>query len=450
MRFNALSVISCVAAIWHYAVGSDVRGESKPLGLAHRSASLRRHHHKGASHHHVAVESNRKAVVGSAEDASASQMRPIITGCLKECGYTDQTCITQCQVCIEQNECRILHKCDPCLQGAHDQMVLAKKTDKGILDSGGVALVRDGLMADMTSANLESLERKRLLRTARTGVLMAQREAEWARSERQHSSKNLVEARTTLRIARLEVTRWTLQNEKKLKKMRAQAAQQRRERQTSERKLAEHKRAYSKAQKRLRVASKSGSNMSAQEEEQEQAEEGTDEDAENKTATKETEGEEIYKLAKDVEERQTAVENAERELEKTSADGEWLDRGLRRRVKAAQEGARSSREELLEARARERVSRERLEEAKDHYIASVKSSNVADEAAHDSEIKLRKAPVSLYPGGPAPPASASAKITDQDKTAVVVVLPHSSALRLQGVAWLTALAVLAVHLAIGA
>lgn len=448
MRFFAF-IVACAAA-FGCAVATSNQVDSHhrhrhhhrahPLGLARRSASLRSANDVQAQGTHaadVAVldashHSDRKVVDGSVDgsvDASEDDaLRPIITGCLKECGYKDQTCVTQCQVCIEQNECRILGKCDSCLREAHAQMVGAKALDKGVVDSGGVALVRDGLLADMTSAKLEALEWKRKLRIARKGVLEAQREAEWAAEERHAAAKKLEDSREALKSARLEVTRWKLQNAKKLKAKRARAQQQRQERLKAEQKLANAKEKYNKAEKKLHVASHA--NISANES-------ASDED--NDQASQEIEGEEIWKLAKDVEERQTAVEQAETDVESTSADAEWLDRGLRRRVKSAQKMARTSREELLESRAMERVSRSRLQDAKDHYVKSVSSSEDADKGAYDSAVKLRNAPVNLYPGtnGTAPNATAP-------KAAAL----RSSSHLASGLTWLTLAAVLPLSWAI--
>jgi hypothetical protein len=288
---------------------------------------------------------------------------------------------------VEQNECRILGKCDECFKEAHEVMMKAKKIDSGILDAGGVAMMRDGLMAEMTRAKLESLERMREVRLAREGVLEAQREAEWATEERHTSAGKLIESRQALKGERLEVTRWKLQNEKKLKKMRARAREQRLERQKAERKLEAAKRKYSKAKQRFRVASTNTTANAANESIDE-------EDVQDEDSLQE--GEEVWKLAKEVERRQEAVERAEKDVERTSADGEWLDRGLRRRVKGAQSGARKSREDLLESRARERVSRQRLEEAKEHYVRAVNAAKFADKAAQEAEQKLRKAPMSPY------------------------------------------------------
>merc|ERR1740117_811503 len=115
-------------------------------------------------------------------------------------------------------------------------------------------MMRDGLMNEMTRARLAALDRLRELRSFREGVLKAQREAEWAAEERHASAKRLGEERQVLKGARLEVTRWKLQNEKKLKAMRARAREHRLERQTAERKLAVAKKKHSKAARRLEKA----------------------------------------------------------------------------------------------------------------------------------------------------------------------------------------------------
>lgn len=363
----------------------------------------------------LAAKQNSVGSVVGGIDGTAHR-RPIITGCLKECGYKEQTCVTQCQVCIEQNECRILGKCDPCLREAHNARVRAKKIDKGILDDGGVSMMRDGMMAEMTAAKLLALESKRKLVKTRQGVLKAQREAEWAAEERHHAALHLIEERQVLKGARLEVTRWKLQNEKKLKAMRTRAREHRLERQKAERKLAAAKKKHSKAERRL-----------------------------EKAADTQARKEDEERHAREVLERQQAVEDAERDVEKTSADGEWLDRGLRRRVKSAQSGARKAREELLVARAHERVARQRLDEAKVHYQTSVQSSQQADKAAEDSEQRLRKAPIQKVYSPYPEKENASAKIngTRREKSL------RSAAKEVVGASWLLQLGLLMMGFALG-
>lgn len=231
--------------------------------------------------------------------------------------------MTQCQVCIEQNECRILGKCDTCLKAAHDQKMMASRSQNGTVDAGGVAMQRDGLMAEMTSLRLEALNRLRDLRTARQGVLTAQREAEWASEERHTSAHHLEEAREGLKDSRREISRWKLENEKKLKAKRVKARQQRLERQRAERKLADARREFSKAQDELREASFN-----------------TDEADSGDTNSSNVTAEDIWELQREAREKQQAVEAAERDLDNASRETEYLDRGLQQRVKGAQSGAR--------------------------------------------------------------------------------------------------------------
>lgn len=427
----------------HHHAAADTDGsipESLPLSLAHQQTALRHGANqqqadtwahisdaRRGQKRHVAASVDKKAV-NQAVDTKAVDQRPIITGCLKECGYEEQACVTQCQVCIEQNECRILGQCDPCLKQAHDQMERAKKMDKGILDLGGVAMMRDGLMAEMSSARLDALDRKRKLRFAREGVLKMQREAEWAAQERHLTAKNLVEASQDLKRERQEVTRWKLQNEKKLKAMRAKAREHRQERQKAERKLSAAKRKYNKAQRRLRIASDVNETQPGSPSPADEGEDGDEEE------------EEVWRLAREVEDRKQAVKRAEDDVEKTSADGDWLDRGLQRRVKGSQSRARKSREELLVSRARERVSREHLDDAKKRYIAAVQASRLADKAAEDSEIRLRKAPVSPHP----PPANTTDD-AKKDKP-----LHNLAPLGCAGNPWLQLLAFVTLSVALGA
>merc|ERR1719265_1685027 len=204
--------------------------------------------------------------------------------------------------------------------------------------------------------------------------------------------------------------------------MRARAREQRQERQKAERALEAAKLKHREAKQRLRIAS--NENGDANETEADDTTES--EEDEDNTADQLADQ---RKLEIEVEKRQQAVEQGERDVEKTSADGEWLDRGLRRRVKSAQEGARKAREELLVSRAHERVSKERLEDAKLHYVTAVKSSQQADKAAEQAELELRRAPTSLQTAEKKANATASA-------TEGTELTLHSAACWLPGSLWL--------------
>jgi hypothetical protein len=234
-------------------------------------------------------------------------------------------------------------------------------------------MLRDGLKAEMTQARLEALNKKRQLRVARENVIKAQRQVEYATQERHMKVESLEDATQVLKGSKSEVSKWKIRNEKKLKAARAKAREQRQEKKRAERKLAAAKSKYHKAKRRLRIASNesitnSSANASSQDEE------------------------EVWKAQRDVEERRQAVEDAELQVDQTSADAEWLDRGLQRRVKDSQRGAKKAREELLEGRARERVSKESLEEAKDNYLEALSASKESDKVAEETELKLRQAP----------------------------------------------------------
>jgi hypothetical protein len=295
--------------------------------------------------------------------------RPIITGCLKACGNEEQSCVTQCQVCMEQNGCRIGGDCELCLKEARAMRLRYARTDKTILDSGGIAMMRDGLMAEMTEARLKALDWKRTLRVARENVLKAQREEEYATQERQMKAKGLKDATQELKSSKHEVERWKLQNEKKLKAARARAREQRQQRKIAERKLEAAKLKHKEAERNFRIVSNASITNTSEDEE------------------------EVWRASRELEEQRQAVEEAETLVEKTSEDGEWLDRGLQRRVRNSQRGAKEAREELLIGRARERVSQESLGEAKDKYLEALAASNEADKVAEEMESKLRQAPL---------------------------------------------------------
>lgn len=410
-------------------VASSLHGSLHSLAAVKVASSLQ---HKRSLRHGRKTEeaagatANVKALhAGTDVVSGVASRRPIITGCLKECQYKDQSCVTQCQVCVEKHECRVLGECDTCLNEANAWMHAAKKMGQGILDDGGASLRRDGLLAELTQAKMVALESKRALRNTREGVLTAQREAEYAIQERRDAATKLAETRRVLKGERLEVTRWKLQNEKKLKAMRARAREERQERQKAERAVEAAKLKHREAKQRLRIASNENGDANETEAD-ETTESEKDEDV---TADQLAEQ---RQLEIEVEKRQQAVEQAERDVEKTSADGEWLDRGLRRRVKSAQGGARKAREELLVSRAHERVSQERLEDAKLHYVTAVKSSQQADKAAEQAELELRRAPTSLQ----AEQKKADSTVSAKEGTELTL---HSAACWIPGSLWLSLL-----------
>lgn len=137
----------------------------------------------------VAVLAAVAAALHPPNGALLSRQRLIVTGCLKECGPSEQSCVTQCQVCVEQHSCPSLgHRlCGSCLEEARAERRLYKDMigdAKIVGDSGGAPLVHEGIRQDLYGVQLQSLTGHRTLRMARRDVLAAQRLQEWAVAQR--------------------------------------------------------------------------------------------------------------------------------------------------------------------------------------------------------------------------------------------------------------------------
>jgi len=272
-------------------------------------------------------------------------------------------------------------------------------------------MLRDGMLDALKHSRLEALDRKREVRIAREAVIKDQREAEWSFQERHMAAQRLISSKESLTAERQEVTRWKLRNAKKLKKKRSLAREQRQDKQLAEQRLAESQLEYKKARRRFRILAN----------ESDDSEQGGGEDSESQ---------DLSKKAAEVESRRQAVRDAEKDVDKTSSDAEWLDRGLRRNVQHAKTEAQSAREDLLEARARERVAKKKLEKSKYKYVHAVQQSKEADKASEVIEERLRTAPTTMdeqalnrfgsseraVPPLPAEPSKSKSTLTEQRKS----------------------------------
>eukprot|EP00928_Gymnodinium_smaydae_P062959 TRINITY_DN4667_c0_g2_i2.p1 TRINITY_DN4667_c0_g2~~TRINITY_DN4667_c0_g2_i2.p1 ORF type:complete len:268 (-),score=24.12 TRINITY_DN4667_c0_g2_i2:184-987(-) len=126
-------------------------------------------------------------------------VRPVITGCFRQCGIDDQTCVTQCQVCVEQHRCSTLaHGCEVCVKEVREMLREADTLDAGVVDSGGASLAIDALRLQKQEATEVAVSAQRRLLHQRDQVLQAQRQVEWAAAERRESRGRLKYARKRL------------------------------------------------------------------------------------------------------------------------------------------------------------------------------------------------------------------------------------------------------------
>jgi len=163
--------------------------------------------------------------------AAGSNRRPLITGCYSECGWQDQACVTQCQVCVEMHRCKTVmgKKCHRCRLQALKTKHLHKKANSMMFDSGGVASKHDHVRMQLFGAKLEALDAERQLRRARGEVLKAQRQAEWSMEESSDVAARLQEARRVLDRKERELQDTKVANAKALKQLRSEVSEQRSE-----------------------------------------------------------------------------------------------------------------------------------------------------------------------------------------------------------------------------
>lgn len=292
--------------------------------------------------------------------------RPIITGCSKACAdVPHQACNTQCQVCVERYECHTVDEdCPVCLKETRTLVHSVRHVDKQVFDSGGDPLIHDGLQMNLQSSKLDVRDGRRNLRKARNGVLEAQREAEWAVEERVEDIADLKARKARLRVTQAKVREWKQRNTHKLEKMR-----QSQELVHGRQVLAEND--LKKAETAL------------QKFEERQGKHKNHDDAED------TE----WKLRREVERRKLADRRAQAKQRKLLSDSEWLDRNLQKEVKDVQQAVGRGREELRQARAMEKMTRHRLEGAKDIYRGAAKESQTLGQKAAALEAKLEDHPL---------------------------------------------------------
>lgn len=146
--------------------------------------------------------------------------RPILTGCLQECGYKHNVCITMCEACVEKHRCTALRgesktffdkkakKCDVCLKQTQKLRKWSQKSQANTIDSGGPPLLHDSYAQRLYAAEVDFADERRQLQKATDSVLEAQREVEWSAQERREERKRLDIAKVQLKAAQKKVGKW--------------------------------------------------------------------------------------------------------------------------------------------------------------------------------------------------------------------------------------------------
>eukprot|EP00927_Polykrikos_kofoidii_P056793 TRINITY_DN50876_c0_g1_i1.p1 TRINITY_DN50876_c0_g1~~TRINITY_DN50876_c0_g1_i1.p1 ORF type:complete len:399 (-),score=85.69 TRINITY_DN50876_c0_g1_i1:63-1259(-) len=254
---------------------------------------------------------------------------PIITGCLDVCGVADQSCATECQVCVERRKCsNVETRCRPCLKVARAARRRAIIGGDAVTDSGGIPLVRDGLRLHLERAQIEGVAERRQLNTARGAVLVGQRLTEWAAEERRQDTLRVSDARMALRQSREEITKWRLRSAKRLKALR--------------RRLLEARAARQRADREKQLAEEQLKEVKA-------------------------DGESSDAAARALAVAKEKAESREDEVLRREKDYNWVDHGLQEQLELAKDSMKGSILTLRRALAAEDVAWKMLRKAKERY-----------------------------------------------------------------------------------
>lgn len=302
------------------------------------------------------------------------QRRPIITGCLAECGVEEQSCMTHCQVCVEEHGCRTVSGCGGCQLEARRMRQSVNSLDDLTGDSGGVPLWREGLRARLLRARLEALDATRQLRRKRSEVLQAQRQVEWTMEERQEETRRLREADSLLKKAQAEASQWSRRSEEKLNATQGEAEELGAEVMRTERQLNEARARLHQARKRLHG---SGEQTSA---------------LRDLALARDV----VRRLRLRVKDQYQEKKRAKHVLQENLRDAEWVEKGFRKEVQQAKEGLKAVAKELRIVREMEALHRQQLEKAKARYRDAAVASQRSEGDATDLEMKLKKAPLPIF------------------------------------------------------
>lgn len=323
--------------------------------------------------------------------AAARQGRPIVTGCLLECGVQDQSCVTQCQVCVEEHQCATLKssRCGDCLREVRES-TYARATAHGVaVDSGGVPLAHEGVQLRLEAARFRSVDEVRVARNARDSVLVAQRQVEWAAEEWTDQSMKLRQAKAEVKLAESQRARSTLQHAKKIKKLKSQITSTQFERQRLEEELE-------KSQRKLRNREEGSGRRTLP---------AVEAVAGGGVIDRERARE--WALQRHLGTHERMEKHLEKRLRYEEEHAKWLDRGLEKDVEKAEQRLGENADRVRHARAVTRMAEDNLRQSKDRYRSaqamSLRAGKVVDHL--EGMLKDRLGPIMpeppmSYEGGP--------------------------------------------------
>mmetsp|Transcript_20171 Transcript_20171/g.47013 ORF Transcript_20171/g.47013 Transcript_20171/m.47013 type:complete len:391 (-) Transcript_20171:75-1247(-) len=313
LRGNCL-LLAVLADLIHFASALSVDGAAAG-GLRQRSARSGRDH---MDH----LEASRKQKQQQGDGV------PIMTGCLQLCGPDDQSCTTQCEVCVEMAKCESISDpaCSDCAEQSDTWRRASKASEDWTTDGGGIPMVRDSTRTELQRAAFSERTGLHRFRLARRGVLQAQRHAEWALEERHEEAERLRESKEALKDAKAAMHKWDVENSKQLKELDAA--------------LAEKEEAVRILESQLEKVEKDG---------------GPDQEKH------------AWELHQQLDVSKKALAKARLEKELYEDDAEWYESRLKAEKQAAEEDLKERLQLFKVTTQKEELSKKQLDAAKETY-----------------------------------------------------------------------------------
>jgi len=321
----------------------------------------------------LAVQSGFLAADGEEVEAESAERRrrPIITGCLEECGTEDQSCVTQCEVCVEQQACADLQtNCSTCFDEAQEMKADMRRWGNVGSDSGGPALAHEAIRQRHDLARLQAMDGTHRLRGARDHVLQAQRGVEWAAEETREEENRLASVERHLEETKADARRWSERSQAKLAELRENRT--------------DCRGAVKRTLKQLRVAERK-----LEDAQKELAEAKDLAHAGVKIRKVLITARVVTRLDWKVRKQRQQLVEAKQAYKKQQRDSTWFQRGLQKEVKEVDVLVEKQEHKLDEAHDLERNSRKLLQGSKDEYrAAAARRQNLTTAAAKLQRLLL--------------------------------------------------------------
>lgn len=309
--------------------------------------------------------------ISKKNDLLHMQSRPIVTGCLDNCGFEDTQCVTECQVCVEHHSCDVITNCKACEEQVLKTRRSALKADVRAVDSGGKSLIHEGLRVKYLNAQMDLEEEEHKLLLARDDVITAQTTADWSSQERSEKSHALRAARQKKVGAQESVHRWSKKNAERLERAKHRLREAEQEAQEEQEKLKAAKTLLRKAHQRVKKAK----------------EEEADEEVLKKAEEQE------WVAQRRVEEEKQKVEELQDAVAKRKKEAKWVDKHLKKRVEGKQDDIEVAAKDLKDAQKGEKQAFKLLREKREAYRLQIKRSEAAEDNVERLEKELDEHPL---------------------------------------------------------